>query len=267
MTTNDFDWWWPINGLSENFDTTQKEKEDGSEYKINSYGFRSDEFIDNHIGKHILFSGCSHTYGTGLKKEEVWAYNVYNKIKNIHDCSGYFNLGQGGSSISNCIINIFKYCKKFKNPDIIFINLPQHSRFFDFDKTTFQYRMTNHTKFNDMCYIAKLINYNYYLMLEQYCESNGIKLFSFSCDTYIKNTLNKNTDNTLEITNNLFKKYNFKTFYAINENDMLNDLFLLKQKNNNIFFDIARDNQHRGTGQHLYWANFIYNKYLEKISK
>lgn len=265
MSIDTFNWFHPIQGFSEELDTHSIEKEDGSDYKINSYSYRCDEFTTNHKGKHVLFSGCSNTYGVGLKKEEVWAYKVYNKINETEGSSGYFNIGLGGNNIINCILNIFKYCKKFGNPDLIFINLPSQNRFFNFNENEKQYRVVENLGLSKIHHIEKLTFYNYYLMLEQYCSSNNIKLFSFTWDNYDQHFLNKNINKIYESVSIVFKNYNFKTFYYINEKEMLNDLFLLKQKDNNKFFDIARDNMHRGTGAHTYWSNFIYNKYLEKL--
>jgi hypothetical protein len=264
MSIDNFNWWHPIQGFSEELDKHRIEDEDGSEYKVNSYTYRCDEFIINHKDKHVLFSGCSNTYGVGLKKEEVWAYKVYNKINEIEKTSGYFNLGLGGNNIINSILNIFKYCKKFGNPDLIFINLPSQARFFNFKEDDQEYRIIENLGLSEIHHIEKLTFYNYYLMLEQYCNSNNIKLFSFTWDNYDQHFLKKNIEKIYESVNTTFKKYNFKTFYYIDEEDMLNNLFFLKQKYDNEFFDTARDNKHRGTGAHTYWSNFIYNKYLEK---
>jgi len=263
MSTDTFNWWHEIRGCSEKLDTGKVPFQDGSEYSVNSYNYRCDEFITTHKEKHVLFSGCSNTYGVGLKKEEVWAYKVYNKINETEGSSGYFNIGLSGNNIINSILNVFKYCKKFGNPDLIFINLPSQSRFFNFDENQKQYRIVENLSISKIHYIEKLTFYNYYLMLEQYCNSNNIKLFSFTWDNYDQHFLNKNTEKIYESVNTTFKKYNFKTFYYINEEDMLNNLFFLKQKYDNKFFDIARDNKHKGTGAHIYWSDFIYNKYLE----
>ena len=264
MSIDNFNWWHTIQGFSEELDKHRIEDEDGSDYKVNSQSYRCDEFTTNHKGKHVLFSGCSNTYGVGLKKEEVWAYKVYNKINEIEKTSGYFNLGLGGNNIINSILNIFKYCKKFGNPDLIFINLPSQARFFNFKEDDQEYRIIENLGLSEIHHIEKLTFYNYYLMLEQYCNSNNIKLFSFTWDNYDQHFLKKNIEKIYESVNTTFKKYNFKTFYYIDEEDMLNNLFFLKQKYDNEFFDTARDNKHRGTGAHTYWSNFIYNKYLEK---
>jgi hypothetical protein len=264
MSTDNFKWWHSIQGFSEELDTRMTPEEDGSKYIINSHGFRCDEFTNIHEKKHILFSGCSNTYGVGLKKEEIWPYKVYEKINKEEGCSGYFNIGLGGNNIINSILNIFKYCKKFGNPDIIFINFPCHSRFFDFDKDELVYRVKSYSDFYANYYINKLTIYNYYFILEQYCKNNNIKLFSFTWSLHDQYYMNKKKKIFIESTNDSFKKYNFKTFYYIDQNNLNDGLFLLKQKYDNPFFDIARDgNRHRGNGIHMYWTDFIYNKYLE----
>ena len=274
-TNNDnavFNFWHQIRGFSPklddyyllktNIDTIQKEElkifgstlsEDA--LNVNSFNYRCDEFIKNHNKKHVLFSGCSYTFGTGLTKEETWANQVYKKLDKKYGCSGYFNLGLKGNNIYSSILNIFKYCRYYGNPEIIFINLPESRRFFGFDEKESKYKITYYNQADKNFYINKLIIYNTYLMLEQYCNSNNIKLFSFTYDY-----LNKNG---FECTNELFKNFNFKTFYYINEKTMLEELFLLKQNNEVKYFDIARDKRHRGTGWNIWWSNFIYNKYLE----
>ena len=265
MSIDNFDWWHSIQGFSEELDTQELLVSDGSDCTVNSNTYRCDEFTKIHKGKHVLFLGCSNTYGVGLKKEEVWAYRVYNKINEAESSSGYFNIAVGGNNIINSILNIFKYCKKFGNPDTIFINLPCHSRFFDFQKETMTYKIKSYNDFYENYYINKLTIYNYYFMLEQYCKTNNIKLFSFTWNLYDKYYFNRNKKIFIKSTNETFKEYNFETFYYIEEDVLNNALFLLKQKYNNLFFDTARDKKHRGNGIHLYWENFIYNKYLEKI--
>ena len=85
-------------------------------------------------------------------------------------------------------------------------------------------------------------------MLEQYCKSHKIKLFSFSW--------------SLETEN--FMSFYFKdTFYKIHNNNMYEKIYKYKNKSNKDFLITARDGSHFGIGYNLYWANFIYNKYLE----
>ena len=236
----------------------------------NSEGFRSDEFTNIHNEKHIIFSGCSNTFGVGLEKNEGWAWKTYQKIIKQEKCSGFFNLGASGTGIAHIIINIFKYCKKYGNPEVIFINLSNQNRSFSYSNEIKGYCLSfgNGDRREDI----KLYNYQYYFMLEQYCKSNNIKLFSFTWDTigtgnfFLKSFLqstfyaNKIAE---ESTNSLFKKYNFDTFYSYDFERMIDDLKSLQNDSNDKYFITARDNMHYGIGYNTIWSNFIYDKYVK----
>lgn len=227
---------------------------------INLFRFRSDEFIDLHDGKHILFSGCSNTFGIGLERHEGWAWKTYEKIKEKEKCSGFFNLGAGGIGIAHMVINIFKYCKKYGNPEVIFMNLSNQNRAFHYLESIQGYSLKFHDK--EVYDNIKLYNYQYYFMLEQYCRSNNIKLYSFTWDT--NGSVNYKKNKVIEETTNfLFKEYGFETFYFYNFDDMVNDLNNLQINNNDPYFLVARDNMHQGTGYQTIWSNFIYKKYAK----
>lgn len=154
--------------------------------KKNSFGFRSDEFKKDHQGKHILFAGCSNTWGSGLELHETWHHFVLEELKKEELISGYYNVAINGGSIQFEIIQIFKYMKVFGNPDVIFFNMPnvirsvglnkfgvlQTTQFFDKDDDNDRYK--NSIEFNNY------MNIQMYSMLEMYCLSNNIKLISFS---------------------------------------------------------------------------------------
>ena len=229
-------------------------------YNMNSQNFRSDEFIKKHEGLHIVFSGCSVTQGTGLNIEETWSYKVYQKIFKNKICSGYFNLAIFGSSITNEIINLFKYFKEYGNPDIIFINFPDFYRFYAYS--------VEHDVVSDAVYdynsehLLKILAYEYYFMLQQYCKINNIKLFTFTwmfknieLDGYPIN--GNGCDYPLEI---------FDTFYKIDENKIVNWVNdYIQQNKEKKYLEFARDTEHYGIAYHEYWAEFIYNKYLESL--
>jgi hypothetical protein len=210
--------------------------------ELNSYKFRSDEFKNVHNGKHILFSGCSVTYGQGLLLNEIWPTFVLNKIKNNTKCSGFYNLGIPGSSIASQVTNMFKYFYSYGNPDVIFYNITEMDRFYHFENKHLydaKYKKTSSP-------IFKTIAYQHYFMLDQYCRSNNIKLYSFSWD--------KNTDMFLE-------KF-FSTFYKTKKDDLFDTVLEYEKNNKDIEYAVlARDQEHFGVGYHDYWSNFIYNVY------
>ena len=228
---------------------------------INSFGYRCDEFINLHDKKHIVFAGCSVTWGIGLNLNEIWSYKIYEKINNQYGCSGYFNLAFPGSSIQTQIISLFKYFKKFGNPDVVFINFPDIYRYYNYS--------IKNNKIIDALYdynsekILSLISYQYYFMLDEYCRTNKIKLFSF---TWFKKDLEIDGES---LTGNGLEKHpfdNFNFFYKINENDLYNYVFdKIKNNKDNKYMEFARDGEHYGIAYHDYWADFIYNKYLESL--
>jgi hypothetical protein len=169
----------------------------GDNKEINSLNFRSDEFKNQHDGLHIIFSGCSVTRGVGLLKEELWTKKVYDKICEEIKCSGYFNLGISATGVCDQVINMFKYFNLYGNPDVIFFMMPDNGRFYNYNKQL----NTIHNVFveDEEKDTILFIYQQYYMMLETYCKSNNIKLFSFTYMPRIQQ---------------YFNEY-FKTFYKI----------------------------------------------------
>lgn len=97
-------------------------------YKLNDYGLRSEEFTRDHSGKHILFAGCSNTFGMGMPEYAIWPKLVYEKISKTEKLSGFFNVGISGGTITEIFNQIVAYSSKFGVPDVLFINLPEHGR-------------------------------------------------------------------------------------------------------------------------------------------
>ena len=213
--------------------------------EMNNLNFRSENFINSHKNLHIVFSGCSQTFGTGLLEEELWAKNLYILLNNKMQCSGYFNLATPGGSIGHIIVNIFKYCKNFGNPDVIFINLPNTCRIYNYDKNK---KIMHDGRFsNEYLDFFDVISYQYYFMLEQYCEQNNIKLFSFSWHSN---------------ANNLMPKY-FKNFIHISENDM-SKYIMQKYKDNYQIATSARDGIHSGAGPNACWTERMYDEFIKQ---
>ncbi len=218
--------------------------------ELNFLSYRCDNFTNSHDGMHLLFTGCSVTWGNGLNVNEVWSKKVYDKINSITKCSGYFNLSNPGTGLYTQIVNLFKYFKTYGNPQAIFFNIPDINRFYFYDKTS--------TKIYDAFYSSqespflKFLSYQYYLMLEQYCHSHQIKLFSFTWSE-----IGKKDFTPLE---------NFSSFYKIDSDTLLD--FVYEYKNNfpnDVYSVVARDGDHFGTAFHEYWYNFIYSKYEESL--
>lgn len=93
-------------------------------YDYNSYKFRCQEFDLNSDRKNILFLGCSHTEGIGLKVEDTWVHKVSQQFPN-HNC---YNLGMGGGSPDMVARYLYNTCSLFR-PEVVFIMWPSLVRF------------------------------------------------------------------------------------------------------------------------------------------
>jgi hypothetical protein len=222
------------------------------EVEINNNGFRSNEFKTNHSEHHVLFMGCSVTWGSGLYWEETWSNKLYNKFLKDFNLSGYFNLGIPGDSIFSQIVYAFKYFKQYGNPNTIFFNMPEIKRFYaysEIDKS-----LTGAGISKDENKILNLLSYQYYYMFEQYCLSNSINLLSFSWAEYEFDAENSNIKE-------------FDTFFSINRKDLLSHVDLYSKANlKDKFSIVARDGIHFGTAYSEYWSNFMYEKYKSLTS-
>ena len=225
---------------------------DSFEFKINSDGFRSDEFTRTHNGKHVLFVGCSNTFGMSMKLENTWAHRLYSKINESEPLSGYYNLGHIGSKISQNISNIFLYCKRYAKPDVIFFLMPTIGRELSPDQN-----MELHNKDEEI-----FMNFSHkkqqvvdsYMMLEEYCSSNNIKLISKTWDIGL-GTLS--VDSTLK---------NFSTFFSMDIDKFADLVMEYSDNNKNDQFAVkAFDGLHAGNGLMYAESETFYKIYKEQL--
>ncbi len=239
-------------------------------YSLNSQGFRSDEFTTEHDGKHILFAGCSHTFGQGVPLEDLWAKKVYDAISQNEKTSGFFNVSFIGATYIQIVMQLFRYFKKYGDPDVIFVNLPDAYREFSLalryqflkgganEITVSDSGWQEHLN-TDYINIISIMQFKY---LEQYCKDHNIKLYLFST------TANPNEDKRdwgriyeidprnhipgfLPFTNSECYEHVFR--YQKSHKDSTFKDFLLR----------AVDDEHFGAAFHDFWYNFIYNRYLK----
>jgi hypothetical protein len=232
--------------------------------KINSLGFRSDEFTDSHDGLHVIFSGDSNTFGEGLERSEMWSSLVLEELSKTNKVSGYFNLGSPGTSIMTSVMNIFKYMNAYGKPNLIFINLTELSRFYDYVHDEKRYATTMYE--SGFMETIRLVAYDYYFMLQTYCKSNDIQLYSFTWDTDSDRVDSKD----YVCTNDIFNKQEFDTFYALpNSTVMWREMFDKYDKSfiDQEFFQTARDGSHFGIGPNMWWADKMISAYMKRNQK
>jgi len=228
-----------------------KQTKYGMTYKINNEGFRSDDFTSVHNKKHILFAGCSNTYGDGLEYEETWAHMLYSKILINEELSGYFNLGLLGGKISQIIANIFTYCKLYAKPDVIFFLAPTVSR--ELYQMQDQSELNKKEKGISFLFKAKTV-FDTYLALDEYCKTNNILLITRTWD--IKK-------HSLVGTKSVLKE--FDSFHDYDEEKeyipLLNSFIEKNRKRNRLIF--AEDKVHSGIAQNYVDSELFYKIYLE----
>lgn len=100
------------------------------DYKFNSRGQRCIE-IEELTEGYLLFAGCSHTLGTGVKLENTYAY-----LTAKHFNKTYYNLAMGGTCPETTMLNIIGFFSIVKHfPSAIILQWPDFNRFFHVSKT------------------------------------------------------------------------------------------------------------------------------------
>ncbi len=171
-------------------------------YMHNSRGFRSVEFSSKNS---ILTAGCSYTYGSGLPFEYIWPQLLQKKILDKQVA----NLSYPGASIEQLIYYLFQYFKQIGNPEMIICNFPDFFRFNTVTKDL--YLIQYYTNIHENTYYTKefkksikesfgseasglYTNVQLILMLEQYCESNNIKLIWSTWESISANKIYQELD-------------------------------------------------------------------------
>jgi hypothetical protein len=230
------------------------------EEQLNSLGFRCDEFIHEHSKTHILFAGCSVTWGDYLKKEESWPMLLLNKIKNLKPVSGFFSVAYPGSSIAKQISLIFKYIYDFGNPEVIFFLMPNSGRFFTIENLYGEDQITSsiltpicNKNYPGSSRIVNHLSFEMYAMLEQYCIANGIRLISSSWQT---------TEDAKVIgnTSELFDG-KFETFFSYKDMGEMNWIYEYMKIDKDAEL-LAKDGVHPGKARQAWFAHVMFNKYL-----
>lgn len=173
-------------------------------YRHNEFAYRSDSWDGSH---EILALGCSQTYGRGIPEEGRWT-NILQELTN----KKVANLSAPGQSIHFLVSQAFEYFKTFGNPEYVIclfpdpfrISLPSNKDVIDSKYNLIKKFITsvqvsaNQAPVEKPMYIKKPYFYEdvipievpiFFSMqsihaLEQYCNSNKIKLIWSSWDEF-----------------------------------------------------------------------------------
>lgn len=228
-------------------------------YKLNSDHLRSDEFKTEHDGLHVVFAGCSNTFGDGMFYEMTWAHKAYMAISERVKTSGYFNIGVPGIDAFQILGQIVNYIKKYGIPDILFLNWPDTPRnpklvkgghYPDGRETEKSYESPNP-------YITTF--YNAIAML---IKNNGGEVYSFSYDP-AGNWFLDGED---------YRRY-IDDYYIFEQSEHDMHIYEYQDRHNSDkhidkdFMYYALDDSHPGTAFQDFWYNFIIKKFFENTRK
>lgn len=94
-------------------------------YSYNKRGHRCKDIEEIDLDNYILFTGCSHTEGVGVRLEDSYPFLVSESL----NCD-YYNLSMSGTGIDVVEYNLVTWLSKVKQkPKYIFVQWPDHSRF------------------------------------------------------------------------------------------------------------------------------------------
>jgi hypothetical protein len=238
------------------------EKEKENDFKVNSSGFRSDEFVTlNKNNFNLLYSGDSFTFGYGLNTKHMWSNILTEKIKLIKPRVRSWNVSYKGLSNIVIIKNTMSFIRNYGKPNAIFVMLTEIGRsvyFYDDeyysvfppfedeyeDKKKLQIEYEKHfVKENILFVELEMIN-----MLYDYCKESGIELFLCTWDFETKKQLDQTGLN----------------IFLFERNIIFFDKKLNKNINNDKKWKFALDGYHPGILWNIIVAERIFKEF-EKI--
>lgn len=258
------------------------ETDDEVEKDLNSSRFRSDEFSKIHDGRHILFAGCSETFGCGDILEKTWSHILYKKIENKTKLSGYYSIGLPGAGFQEIINSTLEYIKEY-SPNDIFILFPNVERFIGFYDGRYIPRIRrtsgawgfNEGWLNDVLKIKTSFRFQKYKtfdirdthelfvnfilqlkLLEEVCRLNKINLFY---GTWSAGDINKQY---IDLDKNI-KEYILNNPGELNRyfSVSFNNLPDVKEELERTGLSYRKSDGHYGELFHKKWSNEFYNIY------
>jgi hypothetical protein len=231
-------------------------------YKINNYGYRSDDILKENSESNFLYGGCSNTFGIGIPKISIWSH----QLNTILSGEKFINLGINGGSYKTIVYDVFNYIRNFGKPKGIFLLFPNIERQITFvgkkdnDINIFVnvYRNTSKQQQIESVITQKSNMFEFYntiKMLEDYLLELKVPLVWTTWDNSLNNYI---------LSNNWFDNYissdNFDIFNRIQSSPK-------PQKLDNNYWNVARDGSHLGSKYHLYYALIMHEEWKKKYEK
>jgi hypothetical protein len=167
-------------------------------YKLNSLGYRCDEFnLESELP--VVFMGCSHTFGLGLPVEDTWAYKTLSNIRaKTNKTIPYWNLARNGSSVDLQFWNLQKHIEQLKPKFIFFLipaifrRLPVFNYHFHEFRVNENHENLKHFPLAIRNAIGLFVNDSYamvethkhFMLIDALCERHGTQLLYQFSDVY-----------------------------------------------------------------------------------
>ena len=229
----------------------------GHLYRQNIYGFRSGRFDKE---SEIVIAGCSVTYGAGVAEENIWSSVLGEKFKKRTS-----SVAMSGVSTSWLVDQLLIYFRKYGNPkmvlclfpDLFRINLPVDGNYYKNKNEKPKYLINEFSYFSHFHpeppkaeiynkylkmpydyekaispYLAINQNIKSIRYLEQYCNSNGIKLLWSTWSEKFSDTINAIKD---------IEELKFDNYFDIREYGHIVSTKLFKTYRKNICFNSIED--------------------------
>lgn len=152
-------------------------------YKINSCGFRCEEFKECDS---VVFLGCSHTLGVGLHLEDTWSYIVSNQLNLVN-----YNLSITGGSNDSAFRVAQYYIPKIQ-PKIVIMLSPSNCRkeVINEHNQTHHYLISEDKINNNLLWaewLSNSLNFSLnqqknILAIEKICNDYSIKFYCFDSE-------------------------------------------------------------------------------------
>lgn len=225
------------------------------DYKLNSFGFRCDEFQKkNEEIDHTLFAGCSFTFGESLPYMLNWSGITFSKLSQKENTSKYYSLSYTGGSIDYIVENIYRYIQFSGKPSKIFVLFPESKRRMSLHLDEPIVLNPDTSQKSHMDYVWGSLNSIDYQVdkikkFEKYCIDNDIYMIWTSWS---------------DSERKIYQRKNFSSYVNFEPYDIKN-----KMTNKNSFsrehhkyYDIARDERHPGIGYNSAISNIFMERYV-----
>jgi hypothetical protein len=229
-------------------------------YKINNYGYRSDDFNIEDSESNFLYSGCSNTFGIGVPIESIWAH----QLNSFLGGEKFISLGINSGSYKTIVYDVFNYIRNFGKPKGVFLLFPNIERQIVFlDDKDKKVNIFIQVYRNASSKISEVITeksnmfefYNTVKMLEDY-------LFELDIP-FVWTTWDVSLDKNISLTKG------FKNYVSLDNFDVYNRTqnSAKPEKLDNDYWDVARDSSHFGSKYHFYYASILYEGWKAKYEK